>query len=109
MYNFILQTVVMVSFGSLIYMVARAVPRVTDTEVTGRKGSDYLDTLMKKLPLEKADAMISSWLEKFLRKGKVLILKLDNLLNKHLQNLKPSQGNPTETKLNLFEKKDDSN
>ena len=103
MYNFILQTIVMVSLGTMIYLVARAMPRVTEIAKSD-PAKDYFDKLMKKLPLEKADMLATLWTEKFLRKLKIVILKLDNLLSKHLSNLKPAV---TEEKPSLFEKKED--
>ena len=68
MYNFVLQTIVMLSFGVLIYLVARAVPRVSETEIKAASLGDHLDRWIKKLPLEKMDAWLSSQVEKFLRK-----------------------------------------
>ena len=105
MYNFILQIIVMLSLGVLIYLAARAVPRVSETEIKAASLGDHLDRWIKKLPLEKMDAWLSSQVEKFLRKFKVAVLKLDNLLTKHLSNLKSpvNGGKPT-----LFEKKEDS-
>lgn len=93
MYNFILQTLVMLSLGTIIYLMARAAPRVSETDLKSEPWSDYLDRLAKKIPLEKADTWASYWLERFLRQLKVLVLKLDNLLSKHLSHLRPpSQG-----------------
>lgn len=91
MYNFILQTIIMVSLGAVIYLFARAVPRVDDS-APSKQSRDYIEELLNKLPLEKADAFLSALFEKTLRKLKVVILKLDNLLTKHLQNLKPTAG-----------------
>jgi|SRR3989338_2019892 len=104
MYNFILQTIVMVSLGTLIYLAARSLPRVSETDLKPDSLSDVLDRTIKKLPFEKADAAASYYLEVLLRRFKVAVLKLDNLLTRHLQNLKP----PAETsKPNLFEKKEE--
>lgn len=89
----------------MIYLVARAVPRVSETEIKTFSPGDSLDRWIKKLPLEKMDAWLSSQLEKFLRKFKVAVLKLDNLLTKHLSNLKSVA---TEEKPTLFEKKEDN-
>ena len=40
---------------------------------------------------EKIDAAFNNFLLKFLRRTKVLILKLDNVLAKHLQKIKPEE------------------
>ena len=90
----------MVSLGTLIYLAARSLPRVSETDLKPDSLSNVLDRMVKKIPLEKADAAASYYLEVLLRRFKVIVLKLDNLLTKHLQNLKP----PAETsKPNLFD------
>jgi hypothetical protein len=91
MYNFILQTIVMASLAVIIYLFARAMPRVSESS-DQKQGGDYIEELLNKLPLEKADAFVSMAMEKMLRKFKVLILKVDNLLTHHLRNLKPTIG-----------------
>ena len=104
MYNFVLQTIVMLSLGAIIYLFARALPRVLET-ASSEPRKNYLEDFFRKFPLEKADAFSSYWLERFLRKLKIVVLRLDNLLSKHLSNLKPAA---TEEKPSLFEKKEDS-
>ena len=103
MYDFILQTIFLLSFGTLIYLVARAVPRVTETAEPEVRREDYFERLIKKLPIEKADAVTSMLLEKLLRKVKVTILKLDNFLTKHLKNLKPDNTSDSFERPNIFE------
>ena len=87
MYNFILQTIIMTGLATIIYLFARAVPRVQDL-VAPIRGRDYFGEFFDKLPLEKADAFMSMLLERFLRSLKVMILKLDNLLTNHLRSLR---------------------
>ncbi len=77
----------MVSLATIIYLFARAVPRVQDSAMQTR-GRDYFGELFDKFPLEKADAFMSMLLERFLRSLKVVILKLDNLLTGHLKSLR---------------------
>lgn len=101
MYNFVLQTIVLISLGAIIYLFARALPRVSEAvSLEPRRRS--LEEFLKKIPLEKADAFSSYWLERFLRKLKIVILRFDNLLTKHLKNLKQrAVGNGG--KLELFD------
>lgn len=77
----------MVSLATIIYLFARAVPRVQDSALQ-TKGKDYFGDFFDRLPLEKADAFMSMLLERFLRSLKVVILKLDNLLTNHLRSLR---------------------
>ena len=91
MYNFVLQTLIMLSLGTTIYLMVRALPRVSE-EGLPDFSRDYFGKLLKRLPLEKADAWVSAVLEKFLRKTKIVILKIDNLLTKHLASLRSASS-----------------
>ena len=93
MYDFLLQTIFFSSIAFVIYLMARALPRVQDqTETTGTK-PDYFGQMMKKLPLEKVDSAVNSFLSKLLRKLKIVILKIDNLVNKLLNRTKKAEKN----------------
>ncbi|MEK9150510.1 MAG: hypothetical protein AAB411_00235 [Patescibacteria group bacterium] len=89
MYNFILQTALMIGLGIMIYLVGRAVPRVSD---------DVSRPLIKTLrpfgglTLEKIDLALNSFLEKTLRKAKLLILRLDNAISGYLDKIKKING-----------------
>ena len=91
MYNFILQTVVFLSLGVAIYLLARAYPRVGDEEPHANAGG-FVDRLVRRLPLEKIDALLHAFFEKLLRKIKVIIMKFDNLVNIHINKLKKSSS-----------------
>ena len=89
----------MLSLGAIIYLFARALPRVLET-ASSEPRKNYLEDFFRKFPLEKADAFSSYWLERFLRKLKIVILRFDNLLTKYLRNLKqPASAEKT----NLFD------
>ncbi|MBI4992167.1 MAG: hypothetical protein HZB99_03045 [Candidatus Harrisonbacteria bacterium] len=99
----------MLSLGTMVYLAVRALPRVPDTDsIAEPLKENYIDRLIKRLPLEKADTLASSLLEKLLRKSKIVILKLDNFLTKHLQNLRSPQGADKTDRPNIFEKKEDN-
>lgn len=92
MYNLILQILVFSSLGLVIYLLARAVPRVEDAPAPAR-GPNFFDKLMAKIPMAKIDEAINSSLAKFLRKIKVLILKIDNFANDRLGKLTKKSDN----------------
>lgn len=106
MFNFILQIVIMSSFGLIVYLAARAVPRVGDTEdFFGKFPYGRVDRLLAKIPLDKIDITFSVFLEKFLRKMKLFLLKWDNLLGAHIEKIKNKNGNNSEKqeeKQNIF-------
>ncbi len=76
----------------MIYLVARAVPRVNDTvfdESSINKGlGERLGKFIDSLPIEKADLTISRILERLLRNVKLLVMRVDNKLSQHLAKFK---------------------
>lgn len=103
MYDFLLQTSFFVSLGIVIYLLARAVPRVHESgDVVHAPGR--FDRLLSKLPLQKIDARLNVFLEKFLRRAKVILMKFDNSINYHLGRLRKSNNvSETEKKPDLFQ------
>lgn len=98
MYDFILQTIVMVSLGVIIYLFARAIPRVSEASVSVPK-RDYVGEVLKKIPFQKIDNLLNSVAAKLLRKSKIVVLKLDNWISSHLHKFKPANGNKETSKL----------
>lgn len=92
MYDFVLQTLIFLSLSVVIYLVARGVPRVSDEPAGAVHVPSSFDRLVSKLPLAKIDSIFNSFLEKFLRKIKVLIMKFDHLIGKWINKVKkPSE------------------
>jgi len=90
--NFILEIILMASLGAMIYLVARAVPRVSDTvldENSSNKGlGERLSKFIDSFPIEKADLTISRLFERVLRTIKLLVMRVDNKLSQHLAKFK---------------------
>ncbi|MEK7191996.1 MAG: hypothetical protein AAB646_00580 [Patescibacteria group bacterium] len=101
MYNFILQILTFSSLGLIIYLLARALPRVDETAPTPRI-SRVIDRMISRLPLGKIDFAISNFFEKILRKSKVIVMKIDNLINTHIGKIKKT-GNGQSSSANLPE------
>lgn len=95
MIEFIFTTILMVCLSTVLYLMARALPRVQE-EPSDSKG--FLDRWAHSEVPEKVDAALNGFLLKFLRKVKVVVLKLDNTLARHLQKIKAGE---TETKSNI--------
>jgi len=85
-YNFILQICLMVGFGGMVYIIARGTPRIDDR--LEEKGKNKLDRWFSKIPIEKIDITLSNFLEKFLRRLRVCLLRMDNFLVGHLNKIK---------------------
>jgi len=105
MYNFILQIIIMFSLGVMIYLIARASPRIGDIEVADESYHNKLDRIISRLPLDEIDVVISTAVEKFLRKSRLFLMKWDNTLSNHLKKIKKTNGNGLrkEDKPSLFE------
>ena len=91
MYDFLLQTSFFLSIGAILYLMARAVPRVSDAKPETHAPGVF-DKLLSKLPLGALDERLEVFFEKSLRRVKVLILKLDNLINRYLGRFKKNSG-----------------
>jgi|SRR3989338_3474631 len=89
MQDFYLQLVLFISLGTVIYVAARAVPRISEGESERKPARNFLTSL----PLHKFDAAAASFLEKLLRKVKVLLLRVDNGVNGYLSKIRSSNGN----------------
>ena len=98
MYDLILQIIVFGSLGLVIYLMARALPRISDN-ATAPRGPGFFDRLMAKVPMAEIDQNINSFLAKFLRKLKVVVMKVDNFINHRLGKIskKAGSGNTEKT------------
>jgi len=86
-YNFILQLAFLVSFAVIIFVVASAMPRIPEgEEKTGAQ------SWVGKLPLKKMDMFVAEVKSKTLRRAKIIILKIENFINKHLHKDKGGSG-----------------
>ncbi len=85
MYDFILQSAFLAAVGAIVYIISRAVPRVNEIE---GESKNVFDRWLASLPLEKADVIISVSVEKILRRLKVVFMRLDNALNRHIGKMK---------------------
>lgn len=86
-YNFILQLVFLISFGVIVFLVASAMPRIQEGEEKVAS-----EPWIKKLPLKQMDNFVAEAKNKTLRRVKVVILKVENFINKHLHK---DKGGPT--------------
>lgn len=89
---FIFTSVLMVSLSTVLYLMARALPRIVEDPQAQAERHGFLDRWGRSHIPEKVDAALNGFLLKFLRKLKVLVLKLDNALAKHLEKVKPEEN-----------------
>ena len=88
-----LQLALMGSLAAMACLAARALPRVSDEAMEKRESVvGVFDRALASLPLEKADIAINSFLLKTLRKLKIGVLKVDNLLTTYLNKVKAGRN-----------------
>jgi hypothetical protein len=80
--------ILIICLGTVLYLTVQVLPRIEEVP-TEEKG--FLERWAHSEMPEKIDAAFNNFLLKFLRRIKVLILKLDNTLAKHLQKIKPEE------------------
>lgn len=102
MLRFIIQTLIMLSFGAMLYLMAKALPRVSDEE-----GADHLRHSRLMEYLEKLDELLKSFFEKVLRRSRVWLLKLDNMITKKLDRFKKNGTKEMKTPLMGGEEKEE--
>lgn len=84
--KFLLEIIIICAFGVIVYLFTRTLPRVDDAHVTSEEKKLKGDALSSYL--EKIDEWLTIIFEKFLRRAKVWVLKLDNLVNEQLNKFK---------------------
>lgn len=72
-------------------MAARALPRIEAPEEEVRQSK--LEKWVTSGVPEKVDAALNAFFAKFLRRSKVLIMRIDNVVTTHLQNFTKKDGN----------------
>ncbi len=89
MTDFIIQITLFISFGIIVYVAARALPRISEESVEVNPTKNLLSSL----PAQKIDLAIASFLEKTLRRGRLTLLRFDNTLNSYIGKVKAHTSN----------------
>jgi len=94
MYSLIPQILLLIGFGLILWLVIKNLPKIKDEEeinekkAISQKFEEKSQKLSRKIPIEKIDAKVNSFLEKFLRRSRVILMKVDTYLQRHLETLK---------------------
>ena len=91
MFEYVLTIILMASLGTVLYLVARSLPRVN-----GERGEEDKRGLVERwvaseIP-EKADEILNSFLFKLFKRLKLVLLKIDNILGKRIEKVRPGNG-----------------
>ena len=90
MQDLILQIALMGSLGVIVYLFAISVPRVGESEAKPNPVRIWIS----KFPLHHMDSFISEYKDKILRKTKIVVMKLENFINRNLNKDKSGLGGP---------------
>lgn len=108
MYNFILHIVIMSSLGVVVYLFGRAIPRASDVGGDSTESlQNKFDKFITRIPFDEIDIAFSTFIEKTLRKIKLLLMKWDNIVTSHIEKIKKTTnggfgGEKKEEKQSLF-------
>ncbi|MCS6789219.1 MAG: hypothetical protein NZ484_01460 [Patescibacteria group bacterium] len=86
MLEFILTNILLISFGGILFLIAKAIPRIDGENLSNEKKGLLEKFIISDLP-HKFDSLLIFYMGKFLRKLKVLILRLDNYLTLKLKSM----------------------
>lgn len=102
MHNLILQIALILSFGIIVYLFIKAMPRIGNGE---DKKEPSLKNFFANIKLDQVDETINLVLEKVLRRLKLLIMRMDNSITGFLNNIKETAEKKTKwsPKQGLFE------
>jgi len=103
--KFILEIVMVSCLGFVVYLFARAMPRIDDTHALSPDNKTKGDIISPYL--EKADEWIMTVFEKFLRRAKIWVLRMDNLVNEQLNRFKRDLHNNKKQLTETIEKKEE--
>lgn len=114
MAEFILQLVLVVSGGVLLYLVARTLPRLDETDPTPGPRHMLPEWVMHYL--ERADEELIAFFERIVRLLRVALMKFDNTLGEKMRKLKKNGTNgngkglaPLEEEVKISEERDEEN
>ncbi|MCL4406156.1 MAG: hypothetical protein M1471_01315 [Patescibacteria group bacterium] len=92
-YNFLLQIVMMAALAAVVYIASRVIPRIDDEiAAPALPNSLWWERAIKKIPLDKIDGTFNRFVEKTLRKLKIVIMKADNAVTGKLKGFKSENG-----------------
>jgi len=92
MFSLIPQIILLLCFGLIIWLIIKNLPKVKDEKENHTVEINVISkkrkSLLHKIPIEKIDAKVNSFLEKVIRRSRIILMKVDTYLQKHLNTLK---------------------
>jgi hypothetical protein len=93
MVEFIFTTILMLCLGAVLYLMVRALPRIEEVpEGEGESHKNVFERWAHSEIPEKIDAAFSGFMLKFLRRVKIVVLRMDNAIAKGLRKMQPQEN-----------------
>ena len=100
--KFLSQILMMVGLGTMVYLFARTLPRISDLPPKNVFPEDHPFSRH----LEKIDGWLKKTAEKYLRRSGIALLKLENFVNKKIGALKKETENSAPENSSIFSKEE---
>lgn len=91
MLKFISNILTFVGIGTILYLVIKTLPKIDDTEITLSKHS-FVNSHIVFHYMEKIDDRIKYYTERFLRRFGIVLMKLENSVQKKLSKIKSEKS-----------------
>ncbi len=91
MLQFILTNILMLSIGAMLYLIARALPRVGEDDLVLQKRPVLERWITSEIP-ERFDAFMNRSAGKLFRKLKMLLITIDTYLTKRLKKMRTDEA-----------------
>lgn len=82
---FILELVFFISFGAIVFLFVRKLPYISDVS---SEAPSVRKTFLKAEWIDKVDRKLIDLLSKWLRKMKLMVMRLDNYVSRHIERIK---------------------
>ncbi len=85
---FILEIVFFISLGAIVFLFVRKLPYVSDVPQKELNAGRFKDGILNSQWVDKLDSKFIDLLSKWLRKMKLAVMRLDNYVARHIENIK---------------------
>ncbi len=93
MLQFILTNILFLSIGTLLYLVARTLPRLTDSNGSSPDRQTIFERIVMSDIPHKIDTALNNVIGKTFRKLKIALMRFDNYLTSRLKKFNMENGN----------------
>ena len=90
MLQFLLFNLLMLSVGLILYVIVRSLPRIGEAELAPTQKRSIIERWVASEIPERVDVIVHGMSVKFLRKTKVFLLRIDNILTDVLKSMRSS-------------------